>query len=37
MKGRERVKGEEARREGREIERRGKKIVKGETSVREFL
>ncbi len=36
MEGRESVKGEEAMKEGSECERRGKKIVEGETSVREF-
>jgi hypothetical protein len=36
MEGRESVKGEEARREGRRG-RRGKKIVEGDKSVREYL
>ncbi len=34
---RESGKGEETKRKGSEGERRGKKIVRGETSVREFL
>jgi hypothetical protein len=37
MERRESLKGKEERKEGSEGKRRGKKIVKGETSAREFL